>query len=78
MPTCFSLCSSYSVKIGVGENNGYTRPMNVDFLGAAYLFYGFIPADVARQRTTQGIQVCNNYRYVIIYIMFTIHHVVDS
>ena len=45
------------LKLGLNDNNGYASPINVYYIGRPFLYFGFIPADIARITTTQGLQV---------------------
>jgi len=45
------------LKLGLNEYYDYTVPVNVDYLGPNFVYYGFIPAHLARNKNEQGIQV---------------------
>jgi len=47
------------LKLGLNNNEGYAETINHAYLGTPYLFYGFLPTAVARQkRNLQGVRVC--------------------
>jgi len=50
---------SYSLKLGLNENNGYRAPMNAGQLGNKFLYLGFVPEAVPRVpgTTIEGLTV---------------------
>jgi len=43
------------MKFGLSENNGYVTPVNAQFLGNPYLYFGFLPIVNAANRNVQGV-----------------------
>jgi hypothetical protein len=49
-----------ALKLGLNNYDGYAKPQNTDALGQPFLYYGFLSASLARQRTVQGLSVNGN------------------
>ena len=45
--------------LGLNENPGYQAPVNVNYLGENFLYFGFLPMSMAANLNQQGIRVCN-------------------
>ena len=45
------------MKLGLNNKDGYVSPINLHYIGQPFLYFGFIPADVARITALQGLWV---------------------
>ena len=53
--------STVPLMIGLNRNNNYNTPVNINHISNPYLYFGFLPANVANQRNAkQGVMVNNN------------------